>query len=127
MTREESAGGALLRAGGEICLVQKYPGVWGFPKGHLDSDAPEAAALREVQEETGHQGRIVGPLPTMEYEVKPGVPKLVHMFRMELVRADVTEPDRECLSVAWVPLEEARGLLAHDSEKRVLDALEIPG
>ncbi|MEE2647907.1 MAG: NUDIX domain-containing protein, partial [Candidatus Thermoplasmatota archaeon] len=50
---------------GQILLVQEasgpHQGKWGFPKGRVDpGESPEAAALRELFEESGHDGRVMG-------------------------------------------------------------------
>ena len=37
--------------------------LWSLPKGHVEAgESPEQAAVREVEEETGIRGRILGPL-----------------------------------------------------------------
>ena len=56
--RETSAGGVVFRVppGEEplFLLIRDSYRNWGFPKGHLEKEErPEAAALREVREETG--------------------------------------------------------------------------
>ena len=50
---------------GTILLVQEaagaHQGCWGLPKGRVDQgESPEAAALRELQEETGYSGKVMG-------------------------------------------------------------------
>jgi ADP-ribose pyrophosphatase YjhB (NUDIX family) len=50
---------------GKILLVQeaggRYKGSWGLPKGYVSSEeSPEDAALRELKEESGLDGEIVG-------------------------------------------------------------------
>lgn len=50
---------------GTILLVQEaggtHKGKWGLPKGRVDQgESPETAALRELNEETGHQGQVMG-------------------------------------------------------------------
>ncbi|MFN7001301.1 MAG: NUDIX domain-containing protein [Elioraea tepidiphila] len=61
-------GGVLLRPGPTLLLreVAKHfdRTVWTFPKGNSDpGETPEATALRDVLEETGYHGRIIGVLP----------------------------------------------------------------
>ena len=51
--------------GENILLVQEatgpHQGKWGFPKGRVDpGESPEAAALRELSEESGHEGTVLG-------------------------------------------------------------------
>ena len=54
---EVPAGGVVFRraeGGPMFLLIRDSYANWGFPKGHLEpGEAPEAAALREVAEETG--------------------------------------------------------------------------
>src|SRR6185312_5043727 len=54
---ETSAGGVVFRTEGTerlYLLIRDSYQNWGFPKGHLEhGEQPEAAALREVREETG--------------------------------------------------------------------------
>lgn len=82
--------------------------VWTFPKGRPDKgESPDAAALREVKEETGYSARIVSKLPgsfsggttvneyfLMEPDGKPG--KL----------------DDETASVVWATIDEAESLIS---------------
>ena len=55
--QETSAGGVVFRLDGGMplfLLIRDSYQNWGFPKGHLESgEGAEAAALREVREETG--------------------------------------------------------------------------
>ena len=56
-------------ARGPPLLLREVPNhcdrtVWTFPKGKPDpGETPEATALREVLEQTGYHGRIIGVLP----------------------------------------------------------------
>lgn len=50
---------------GKILLVQEamgsHQGKWGLPKGHVDpGESPETAALRELKEEAGYSGSVMG-------------------------------------------------------------------
>jgi 8-oxo-dGTP pyrophosphatase MutT (NUDIX family) len=58
----EAAGGYVTNPSGEL-LVFERRGSWDMPKGKIDAgETPEAAALREVEEETGLQHLTLGPL-----------------------------------------------------------------
>lgn len=63
MTCVEAAGGLVEDAEGRILMMFRK-GRWDLPKGHVEQgETHEAAALREVAEETGlRQVRILGPL-----------------------------------------------------------------
>jgi 8-oxo-dGTP pyrophosphatase MutT (NUDIX family) len=66
MSRVSQAGAVVFRTDGgsvRILLVRsrKHPGVWVFPKGHLEAGESHAdAALREAEEEAGILGTVVG-------------------------------------------------------------------
>ena len=69
-----AAGAVVFRPGGQVLLVHrpKYDD-WSFPKGKLDpGEHPAAAAVREVEEETGLRVRLGVPLPGQRYEVATG-------------------------------------------------------
>ena len=73
MRREFSAGGVLVRQmAGRSWLAAIRPGgkpegVWALPKGLIEGESPEATALREIEEETGCRGRLVGKLGDVRY------------------------------------------------------------
>lgn len=59
--RRRSAGVVVVRrhAGRWLCLVLRAYAYWDFPKGSLEpGEAPLAAAIREVEEETGLVGLV---------------------------------------------------------------------
>src|SRR5437763_4181740 len=85
----KAAGGVVRRraAGGgcEIAVVHRprYDD-WSFPKGKLDEgEGWEAAALREVLEETGLRCRLLRELPPVGYADAKGRPKAVRYWVME--------------------------------------------
>ena len=44
-----------------IGVVQREDGLWGFPAGMVEpGEGPEDAVLRELLEETGYEGKILG-------------------------------------------------------------------
>ena len=128
--REFSAGGVLVE-GGRVLLIRtknlKGESVWTFPKGLVrPGESPREAALREVYEETGYEAEITAPLGEVEYWfVRDGrrVHKRVAWFLMRPVRR-AKDPDWEVEEVAWVPLEEARGLLRYRLDRELLSRVE---
>lgn len=126
----ESAGGVLYRRAGDrldvaLILVGKQRPRWMLPKGTLNTnETPEQAALREVREETGLEGRMVAPLERIEYwfASKQGPKpvrfhKFVHFFLMEYVSGSVDDHDHEVEEARWVEINEAVDLLAFENEK----------
>ena len=96
------------------------PGDHVLPKGKLQrGETLEQAALREVEEETGCRGRIVGPAFPCEY-VAGGVPKVVQFFRMALVEQGPIRDTSEVQEVLWLPPEAALDRLTYETERAVL-------
>ena len=111
----------------EVVLVRQYrPGIgevhFEIPAGVIDpKDAdPEAAARRELQEETGYGGGRWSPL--MILSANPALQNnLTHSYLAEGVRLGVSSPDAtEDLRVHLVPVAQ---LLALIDEGDVLQAL----
>lgn len=96
---------------------------WDFPKGHVESgEAVEAAALREVQEETGVVAEIlekVGRSEYFYYEGKERVFKTVIYFLMKYVgEGEATTPE-EVSETVWLKPEEVEGKLTFKGSKEV--------
>lgn len=116
---ERAAGGVVVRVRDgkrEVLLIDDAYGRIAFPKGHLErGETWEAAAVREVQEETGIETRIICPLGRVEYQIeRDGRPvrKQVRLFLQEAVDA-LREPQHQVEEVAgayYVPFEQALSL-----------------
>ncbi len=128
---EVSAGGVVYRReGGEVQVAlaarrtRKGELAWGLPKGLIEeAEAPEAAAVREVREETGLEADIEDSLGDIRYfYVWEGVRvrKAVHFFLMRVTGGDVSLHDFEMEDVRWFPLEEAVKRAAYRGEREVL-------
>jgi 8-oxo-dGTP diphosphatase len=115
-----AAGGVLVRDG-LVAVVHRPQYVdWTLPKGKLeDGEDDAAAAVREVDEETGHRGAIEADLGTVEYEAR-GRPKSVRYFLMSVagaggdLAADVDE-------VRWMPFDDAVAVVSYDRDREVLE------
>jgi 8-oxo-dGTP pyrophosphatase MutT (NUDIX family) len=99
---------------------------WCLPKGHLEpGETAEQAAVREIAEETGIQGRVVGSLGTIDYWFSAEgrrVHKQVHHYLLEATGGRLTvedDPDQEAIDVAWVPLVELGSMLAFPNERKI--------
>jgi 8-oxo-dGTP pyrophosphatase MutT (NUDIX family) len=135
---ETSAGGIVVDVDGVqpraavIARVNRAGRVeWCLPKGHLESgETPEQAAVREIAEETGIKGRVVGSLGTIDYWFSAEgrrVHKMVHHYLLVAIGGRLTledDPDQEAVDVAWVPLAELGGLLAFPNERKIVKEAE---
>jgi len=97
-----------------------------LPKGKREpGESLEETALREVAEETGFSGRIVGEFDPVHYVYRRDgrpIDKTVHFYLMELASDAVGETDGELTRVAWHPLAEAERLLSFDTERQIMAA-----
>lgn len=126
-----SAGAVVLRGQGikrSVALVHRPAyNDWSLPKGKLEKREPAyAAAVREVEEETGVRIRLGAPLSDVAYRVIKG-PKIVHFWVGYAVSETARRPDHEVDEVEWVPIAQARERLTYADEAVVLDeALAMP-
>jgi 8-oxo-dGTP pyrophosphatase MutT (NUDIX family) len=133
---ETSAGGLVLdRLGPGACgaligrLDRRGRLLWSLPKGHVEPGETESeTAVREVAEETGISGRVVGKLGTIDFWfVAEGrrVHKTVHHYLLLAVDPvhglELSDEDIEVSEVAWVPLAEVAAKLAYADERRLLE------
>jgi 8-oxo-dGTP diphosphatase len=118
------AAGAVLVDGERVALVHRprYDD-WTLPKGKNEPGEDDiAAALREVQEETGFHGRIERDLGVVRYTVeKHGavLAKVVRYYVMA-VGAGAFEPNHEVDELRWVTREQAAQLLTYERDREVL-------
>jgi 8-oxo-dGTP pyrophosphatase MutT (NUDIX family) len=102
---------------------------WSLPKGHVEAgETTEAAAIREVAEETGITGRVLAPLGTIDFWfVAEGrrIHKTVHHFLLMAQSGELSDEDIEVEEVEWVPLGQLAERLAYDDERRLIQA--VPG
>jgi 8-oxo-dGTP pyrophosphatase MutT (NUDIX family) len=131
VVRDEPAAAGEDRAGGgaQVVLIGRRTRhgalEWVLPKGHVEAgESIEAAARREVREETGIDGRVMEPLGTVTYWfVSEGVRvhKTVHHFLLEAQSGRLSRADPEVDEVAWLGLPEALERLAHADERGILE------
>ncbi|MEP6696672.1 MAG: NUDIX hydrolase [Pseudonocardiales bacterium] len=133
---ETSAGGLVVQGTGEATLGVLIGRVdrrgrllWSLPKGHIESgESAEQAAVREVAEETGITGRVVGTLGTIDFwfvAESRRVHKTVHHFLMLAEGGELSDEDIEVAEVQWVPLQEMGDRLAYHDERELV--AKVPG
>ena len=130
---ETSAGGLVIdRSSGPVpqaALIGRLDRrgrlLWSLPKGHLEEgETAEAAAVREVMEETGITGRVVAPLGTIDFWfVAEGrrIHKTVHHFLLLATAGELSADDVEVAQVEWVPIAELGDRLAYADERRLVE------
>jgi 8-oxo-dGTP pyrophosphatase MutT (NUDIX family) len=102
--------------------------LWSLPKGHVErNETIEAAAVREVAEETGIIGRVAADLGSIDYWFVAGrrrVHKTVYHFLLIAEGGRLSNADPEVNEVAWVPIGELDRVLAYEDERGV--AAKVP-
>src|SRR3954454_19423351 len=138
MRREFSSGAVLVRRlAGEWVFAAINPQgrpetLWALPKGIGEAgESAEAAALREVEEETGARGRTVAKLGDIRYVYTQtwGEARGERVFKVVsfyLVRYSSgrlgrsgEEMRREVAAARWFPLADAERLLAYKGEREM--------
>ncbi len=114
----------------EIILVHRprYDD-WSLPKGKLEADETEqAAALREVEEETGLRCDLGPELHGARYIDGKGRHKTVRYWAMTPVAETSDDwqfvPNREVDEVRWVTPAQGAALLSYDRDRRVLRSFQ---
>jgi 8-oxo-dGTP pyrophosphatase MutT (NUDIX family) len=103
----------------EYLLVEarKMPGLWVLPKGHIEpGETAEAAAVREVEEESGVRAAIIARAGESDYVAAGGRIRTIFFLMRYLEESRRTE-DR---AVVWRRYHEALALLPFDTLRHVL-------
>jgi len=124
-----AAGGVITRPGdgGLEVLVVHRPRYddWSLPKGKLEpGESAQAAARREIREETGILVELGAALPDAEYVDRHGRPKVVHYWEMTACGAEPWAPNDEIDETRWITGAEAATLLSYEHDRRLVELVE---
>ena len=113
-----------------ILLVKEargtYQNKWGFPKGRVESDeTPESAAIRELQEETGFGGGIVG-LAAVRSTFHAGKPAIFLVYDAQIETQQYSPLADEISEIEWFKLSELKSLnwISETMHTLAIDALD---
>jgi 8-oxo-dGTP diphosphatase len=137
MSYRRTSGSEIIRAAGGLLWHRAKSGYqiavilraryhdWTLPKGKLDpGESWEAAALREVREETGFSAKLLGFAGAVAYATDKG-PKVVRYWHM--LRAGAQGAlEKEVTEAVWLPITEARARMDYDLERALLEAWDGP-
>lgn len=98
---------------------------WTFPKGKDEPDeTSQAAALREVEEETGLRCRILSQLPQTNYQLSTGEGKCVQWFVMRPIAGQFI-PNSEVDEVVWTTPAKAGRLLSYERDRQLVNQVSV--
>jgi ADP-ribose pyrophosphatase YjhB (NUDIX family) len=119
-------------ANSEILLVQegqgRHQGCWGLPKGHVEEgESPESATLRELAEESGFDGRILG-LAGVRTALRKDHPAVFLCYDVAIQAGKIQESSEEISSSGWFSLNELQSLkwVSETMQQLAIDGLTQP-
>lgn len=108
-----------------IVIVPRGRATLALPKGHIDpGETPQAAATREVREETGVEAECLGELGEVRYTYtykRTRISKVVNFFLFEYRSGSVADHDHEVEQARWMPIEQARTELSFPGEREMIE------
>jgi 8-oxo-dGTP diphosphatase len=118
------AAGAILERGGRLLLVQRKfdprAGAWCLPAGFLEyGETPERCAVRELYEETGIRGRLLGLHGVYAGMDDPRVRSVLILYRAEPVSGRL-KPGDDAIAARFFALARLPRRLAFASHRRAI-------
>lgn len=115
--------------GWKVLLIRHRAGHWAFPKGRPEEgETPEAAAIRELVEETGLTiVRFLDKAPVSESYIFRRGDKLVYKtvsYFLSLVKGNVKLQEEELDDHAWFLLGEAKSKITFPEGKNLCAEIE---
>ena len=121
-----SAGGVVLNTDNEVLVVNQRRDSWSLPKGHIDEgEQAEAAARREIKEESGIEELFfVKKLGDYErFKIGKGgigedtrYPKKIIMFLFRTEETKLQPEDPHNPEARWVDIDTVSSLLTHPKD-----------
>ena len=113
----------------EVVLVgRSHSGIWALPKGTPESgETFEQVAVREVQEETGLEVRLIAYIGNISYSFihdRIRFQKQVRHFLFEAIGGDTSLHDAEYDQIEWFSIPEALRRLTYQNEVNILSQAE---
>lgn len=101
-----------------LCVrAKKTPTDWIFPKGHIEpGETAEFAARRELEEEAGVSGELVGPAGSLDFQSGNEMVTVEYF----LIRFTHEVPRKEKREIRWCEYQEALALLSHRDAAELL-------
>lgn len=130
MTTSASSGGVILGRDGRVVVVDQDGLTWSLPKGRLESGENElAAALREIEEETGlTKLKLIRKLGDYERHAMglkgEDLTDQLRHITMYLFTTDETElkpKDPANPEARWVDIDKVAELLTHPKDKEFFE------
>ena len=104
--------GCLLKQNDTYLLVQEAQeaayGLWNLPAGHVDKgEGLEAAAIREVKEETGYEVKLIREIALIH---ETAAQSIKHIYLAEIIGGKLVPQEGELLDAKWLSFDEIMSL-----------------